>query len=241
MTFEDKKDAVIEIEGKTVEDALEKALQELNVTEDQISYEIVEKPSKGLFGFGSKSAKIKVSLLVKEPIEKAADFLKEIFATLKLDVSFEIAKKDVPYEEDYRPQTQDGDNKKDYSKYNREKSHYVINLKGSNMGVLIGKHGQTLEALNYLTSIVANSDSGERIRIVLDIEGYRARREETLRKLALRLADKVKYKTGKIVLEPMNPQERKIIHTALQNDNRIITYSEGEEPFRKVVIALNED
>ncbi|MDL2280510.1 protein jag, partial [Selenomonadales bacterium OttesenSCG-928-I06] len=216
MTFDsDKKNDFIEATGKTVEEALSKALQELNVTEDRINYEILEKPSKGILGFGSKVAKIRVTLLVKDPIDKATDFLKEIFETLKIDVSFDVVKKEVAYEEDYKNLSRDDDNKKDNSKYNKERSHYVINLKGNNIGMMIGKHGQTLDALNYLTSIVANNESDERIRVVLDIEGYRSRREDTLRKLALRLADKVKNRMGKVVLEPMNPQERKIIHTAL--------------------------
>jgi spoIIIJ-associated protein len=104
--------------------------------------------------------------------------------------------------------------------------------------MLIGKHGQTLDALQYLTNIVANKDSSRRIKVVLDVENYRKRREETLTRLALRLADRVKHRREKVVLEPMNPQERKVIHMTLQNDGRIITYSEGEEPFRRVVIAL---
>jgi spoIIIJ-associated protein len=116
--------------------------------------------------------------------------------------------------------------------------HVVINLRGEDLGILIGKHGQTLDALQYLTNLAANRDADERSRIVIDVEDYRKRRAETLSRLAMRLADKVKRRGERVVLEPMSPQERKIIHMALQSDNRIMTYSEGDEPYRKVVIAL---
>lgn len=109
------------------------------------------------------------------------------------------------------------------------------------MGILIGKHGQTLDALQYLTNLVANKNSSERIRIIIDVEDYRERRIETLSRLAVRLADKVKRNGERVVLEPMNPHERKIIHMALQNDRHITTLSEGEEPYRKVVIELKNN
>ena len=108
------------------------------------------------------------------------------------------------------------------------------------MGILIGKHGQTLDSLQYLTNLVANKNSENRVHIVIDVENYRERRSETLTRLAKRLADKVKKSGERVVLEPMNPHERKIIHTALQNDSRITTLSEGSEPYRKVVIELKK-
>jgi spoIIIJ-associated protein len=113
-----------------------------------------------------------------------------------------------------------------------------FNIRGNDLGILIGKHGQTLDALQYLTNLTANRDIDGKVRIVLDVEDYRQRRTDTLNRLAARLADSVKRRGEKVVLEPMSPNERKIIHMALQDDQRIITYSEGEEPYRKIVIAL---
>ena len=120
-----------------------------------------------------------------------------------------------------------------------EKEEVVLfDLKGNDLGILIGRHGQTLDALQYLTNLAANKNAGEgRKRIVLDVEEYRKRREETLVRLAHRLANKVKRRNQRIVLEPMSRHERKIIHMALQDDPQIATYSEGEEPYRKIVIA----
>lgn len=203
----------VEKTGKTIEDALQAALAELNVPEDRVTYEILEMPSKGFLGLiGTKPAKIRVTVKKLPPVEVAINFLEELFSAMQLNVS--LQKRD----------TAEG---------------YVFDLQGENLGVLIGKHGQTLDALQYLTNLAANQDlSQEKIRITLDVENYRERREETLCRLAKRLADKVKRGSDKIVLEPMNRHERKIIHTALQDDYRVITYSDGEEPFRKVVIAL---
>ena len=123
---------------------------------------------------------------------------------------------------------------------NKADSTVTLKLHGPDMGILIGKHGQTLDALQYLTNLVANKNSSERIRIIIDVEDYRERRIETLSRLAVRLADKVKRNGERVVLEPMNPHERKIIHMALQNDRRITTLSEGEEPYRKVVLELKK-
>ena len=124
--------------------------------------------------------------------------------------------------------------------YEQETGSLNVNMEGEDMGILIGKHGQTLDSLQYLTNLVANKNTENRVHIVIDVENYRDRRAETLTRLAKRLADKVKKSGERIVLEPMNPHERKIIHTALQNDNKITTLSEGSEPFRKVVIELKK-
>lgn len=203
----------VEKTGKTIEDALQAALAELDVPEDRITYEILEMPSKGFLGLiGTKPAKIRVTVKKLPPIEVAIKFLEDLFSAMQLNVSLQ------------RHDTADG---------------YAFDLQDENLGVLIGKHGQTLDALQYLTNLAANQDlSQDKVRITLDVENYRKRREETLCRLAKRLADKVKRGSDKIVLEPMNRHERKIIHTALQDDYRVITYSDGEEPFRKVVIAL---
>jgi spoIIIJ-associated protein len=117
-----------------------------------------------------------------------------------------------------------------------------MNLVGEDLGILIGKHGQTLDALQYLTNLAANRGlSDNRIHVIVDVENYRSRREDTLRRLALRLADKVKHTGEKIMLEPMNRHERKIIHMALQDSHRVSTYSSGEEPYRKVIIELKHN
>ncbi|MBP2642341.1 MAG: hypothetical protein H6Q67_228 [Firmicutes bacterium] len=220
---------VIEVSGKTIEDALSAGLAELFVSRDDVEYEVLEEPSKGLFGFlGGKPAKLRITVKEKpfldevtekvqaamvDPVTAATTFLHSVFSAMKIDVSMENCKKN---------------------------DHVVINLRGDNLGVLIGKHGQTLDALQYLTNLAAHRDSEERLKIVIDVEDYRKRREETLIRLAKRLADKVKSQGDKVVLEPMSPQERKIIHMALQNEYRVTTYSEGEEPYRKVVIALKK-
>lgn len=207
---------VIEKEGNTVEEALKLALSELCVDEDQVVYEIIEETStKGIFGFFSKkSVKIKVSIKKQDTVNLAKDFLDGIFKKMSMDVLIE--------------------------KFSDNDKNITLNLQGANLGLLIGKHGQTLDALQYLTNLVANKDQGEWSKFTLDIENYRKRREETLKKLAFRLADKAKRKDERIVLEPMNSNERKIIHTALQDDKRIVTYSEGEEPHRHIVIMLKK-
>ena len=202
---------VLEKTGKTVEDAYRAALAELNVPEDRVTCEVLEEPSKGFLGLiGTKPAKVKVTVKELTPLEKATKFLEEIFTAMQLEVRLER------------------EDKEDCS---------VYNLIGENLGILIGKHGQTLDALQYLANLAANRGlSEEKVRIVIDVENYRSRREETLRRLALRLADKARHTGEKIMLEPMNRHERKIIHMALQDNHRVMTYSAGEEPFRKVVI-----
>jgi len=207
--------AVVEKTGKTIEEALNSALAELKLTIDRVDYEVMVEPTKGFFGLGAKLAKIKVTVKKLTPIEVALEFLHKIFASMKLPVEIQQTEKE---------------------------DHYIFNLKGNDLGILIGKHGQTLDALQYLTNLSANRElSEEKIRIIIDVEDYRKRREETLCRLAMRLADKVRRSGEKIVLEPMNRHERKIIHTALQDNHRIMTYSDGEEPYRKVVIAVKNN
>ena len=207
--------AVVEKTGKTIEEALNSALTELKLTIDRVDYEVMVEPTKGFFGLGAKLAKVKVTVKKLTPVEVALEFLHKIFASMKLPVEIQQTEKE---------------------------DHYIFNLKGNDLGILIGKHGQTLDALQYLTNLAANRElSEEKIRIIIDVEDYRKRREETLCRLAMRLADKVRRSGEKIVLEPMNRHERKIIHTALQDNHRIMTYSDGEEPYRKVVIAVRNN
>jgi len=202
----------MEMTGKTIEEAVALALSELGVSEDRIDYEVLEAPSRGFLGFiGSKLAKVRVTVKPIDPMEVAKDFLDEIFSLMKLEVQIEkVSQQDCT----------------------------VFNIRGNDLGILIGKHGQTLDALQYLTNLTANRDADSKVRIILDVEDYRQRRTEALNRLANRLADNVRRRGEKVVLEPMSSNERKIIHMALQNDQRVVTYSEGEEPYRKVVIAL---
>ena len=201
----------MQFSGKTVEDAVNSALKETGVSSaDELEIEVIEKGSKGFLGFGQKDAVIKAS--VKFNPEKAArEFLREMFVAMGIIVNIETSLKE---------------------------KQLMINLSGSDMGMLIGKRGQTLDAIQYLVNLVVNNGNAPYISITLDTENYRQRRKETLEALAHNLARKVKQTGKKIVLEPMNPYERRIIHAALQNNRYVTTYSEGEEPFRNVVIAL---
>ena len=196
--------------GKTVDEAVKLALDELKVSMEKVEVEVIEEASRGLFGLiGTKQARVKV--IVKDtPEEDAIFFLKDVLKTMGLEASFESKLK--------------GDT-------------LTIEVLGKDMGVLIGRRGQTLDAIQYLISLVVNKDRENYLRVVLDTEDYRRKREQTLIRLANKLAYKV-HKTGKsVVLEPMNPYERRIIHSALQNHPNIITKSQGEEPFRRVVIT----
>ena len=242
----------IEMTGKTVDEALEAALAELHTTRENVDVEILEEAKDALFGlFGGRKARIKVTVKTaqeaeineekvaesskktekvvaegetKQPktvvnndeaIKMAKEFLLKIFAAMNIKV---VMEKFV----------------------SKEDGSITFKLHGADMGILIGKHGQTLDSLQYLTNLVANKNSTERIRIMIDIEDYRERRAHTLTRLALRLAEKVKRSGDRVVLEPMNPHERKIIHMALQNDNRVNTLSEGEDPYRRVAIELKK-
>lgn len=201
---------VIERTGKTVDDAVGLALQDLGASRDEVDIEVLEEPSKGIFGLiGVKPARIKVSLK-DGPSQKAGSLLKSIFKTMQLNVSMDVREKE---------------------------QGLFINLEGPELGILIGRRGETLDALQYLVNLSVNKNQEVRKKIIIDIEGYRNRREETLQKLALKLADKAKQRGRNVVLEPMSSQERRIIHTALQGREDIYTFSEGEEPYRKIVIS----
>lgn len=202
----------VEKTAKTVDEAIDLALEELNITKDNAKIEIIEQPSKGFLGLiGSKMAKVKVTVEEREK-EKAYKFLRDILNAM--DVKAEIKIKCV-------------------------ERRLFIDLIGPRMGIIIGRRGQTLDALQYLVSLAVNKNKGreEYYKIILDTENYRKKREETLIRLAKRLADRVLRSNRRIELEPMNPYERRIIHSALQDYPGVITYSEGEEPNRKVVIA----
>lgn len=256
----------VEKNGKSVEEAVAEALKELNITAEQADVVVLEEARKGIFGFGRKDARVRVAIkeaavvtktvvyeqqetivavteqeepqieeaaaaeeqeeapAVREPkkfvvndeaVAKAKEFLQKIFGAMKIDVAMEKF-------------------------INKNDGSVTFKLHGSDMGILIGKHGQTLDSLQYLTNLVANKNSAERVRVIIDVEDYRDRRVETLTRLASRLAEKVKRTGERVALEPMNPHERKIIHMALQGDRRVTTLSEGDEPHRHVVIELKK-
>ena len=205
-----------EFTGKTVADALTNATVSLGVTSDQIKYEVVEEGSSGFLGIGSKDAIIKVVISVDEDPKQVAEvFLKDVFEAMQLEVNISMD-------------------------YKEEDKTLSIDLAGPEMGVLIGKRGQTLDSLQYLTNLAVNRSSENYTRVKIDTEDYRRRRKETLENLAKNMASKVKRTKKAVTLEAMNPYERRIIHSALQNDNSVTTHSEGEEPYRYVVITLKK-
>lgn len=200
--------------AKTVSDAVTAACQQFLVTSDKLEYEVLEEGSTGFLGFNAKPAVIqaRVKLTVED---KAVGFLNEVFAAMNLNVVIEAV-------------------------YNELDKQLDINLNGDEMGILIGKRGQTLDSLQYLVSLVVNKEVEEYIRVKVDTENYRKRRRETLENLAKNIAYKVKRSRRPVALEPMNPYERRIIHAALQNDKYVTTHSEGEEPYRHVVVTLKK-
>lgn len=298
--------AFVEKTGKNIDEAIAEALKELNITADQADIEVLDEGRKGIFGFGRKDAKVRVTVkeatvaeesapaekTVSEAAEAAVQAVKEA-ANIAVDTA---VKKAEAVKADASAAVEDLSQKAAEAKDNavdsaistleslkserpaREARKYVVNdeaiiaakeflqrvftamkievamekfinkndgsvtfkLHGQDMGILIGKHGQTLDSLQYLTNLVANKTSNERVRVIIDVEDYRDRRIETLTRLANRLADKVKRTGERVALEPMNPHERKIIHMALQGDRRVTTLSEGDDPYRHVVIELKK-
>ena len=204
----------INVSAKTVDDAITEACQKFSVTSDKLEYEVVEEGSSGFLGIGSKDAVIKAR--VKSSVQdKAKDFLRDVFEAMNLTVVVDV-------------------------KYDELEKTMDIDLSGDEMGVLIGKRGQTLDSLQYLVSLVVNKDVEDYIRVKVDTENYRKRRKDTLENLAKNIAFKVKRTKRPVSLEPMNPYERRIINSALQNDKYVTTHSEGEEPFRRVVVTLKK-
>jgi len=205
----------IKISAKNLDEAITQALIRLEITSDQLEYEVIDKGSSGILGIGSRPAVIQAKR--KFSLEGTAkDFLQEVLKTMGMEVEIGVI-------------------------YDPVEKAMDIDLKGDDMGILIGKRGQTLDSLQYLTSLVVNKYSEEYVRVKLDIENYRERRKETLETLAKNISYKVKRTKRAVALEPMNPYERRVIHSALQGDRYVLTRSEGEEPFRHVVISLKRD
>lgn len=204
----------IEKKGRSVDEAIKAALDELGCEIDDVDIEVVEGPSKGLLGIvGKKPAVVRVCLREK-PEEEACKELENILAKMKID--YQIAT--VEFDSD----------------------KIRINIIGKDVGLLIGRRGETLDALQFILGLIVNRRREQKIRVILDVENYRKKREESLEALALKLSDKVKRTKKNVIMRPMNPQERRIVHTALQRDPQIITFSMGDEPNRKVVISLKK-
>lgn len=215
--------------AKTVDDAVMEALIELRMTTDEVEIEVLEKGSKGFLGIGAKDAKVRVTVkkdIIEEyeqdlsisstkttsvdPAIIGEEFLSEVLEKMGIDATIDVS-------------TKNGQVKMDIS--------------GDKMGLIIGKRGEHLDALQYLVNLVVNRYTKEYTRVILDTENYRQRREDTLSRLAFRLAKKASQTKQRVTLEPMNPYDRRIIHSALQNSRTVKTYSEGKEPYRKVVIS----
>lgn len=203
-----------EFTAKTVDEALTNAMLDIGTTADNLEYEVIEKETSGFLGMFSKPARIKVRLKVS--VENSArNFLEQVLNAMEINASVDIV-------------------------FDEENEMLEINLEGEDMGVLIGKRGQTLDSLQYLVSLVINKNTEKYIKVKLDTENYRERRKETLENLARNIASKVRRTRRSVTLEPMNPYERRIIHSALQNNKYVETYSEGEDPYRKVVIGYKK-
>ncbi len=204
---------VVKKAAKTVQEAIDLALADLRLSEDDVIVEILEEGSKGLFGIGAKDAVVKVTANA-DPEARAKDFLEDVFVCMGMKVTIET-----------------------------ERADRILNitLSGNDMGLIIGKHGDTLNALEHLTSLAVNRGDGDYVKVILDTEGYREKRRVTLVRLAEKLARSVVTSKRKITLEPMSANERRIIHSTLQSNPDVDTFSIGEEPHRKVVIALKKN
>ncbi len=221
--------------GKTVEDAVNKGLSQLGVSQDRVTVNILSQPSKGFLGLiGVREAKVELTLLTEvspdpvvgtmkptststshvvedDPYAAAVSFILDVGKSMGLEVRVDV-------------------------QHTRDAT--TLHIFGPDLGLMIGRRGQTLDSLQYLANIVANRVSSSYIRIILDAENFRERRKKTLEELADRLAGRVIRSRKEVVLEPMSPQERKVIHAKLQDHKLVKTYSKGEEPNRRVVISL---
>lgn len=196
--------------AKTIDEAIEKALKELNVPRSKVAVRVLEEPSRGLFGLiGSREAKVEVEYRF-DPIEEAREFLAEVLRNMNVRARIDVQPRD---------------------------EHVLFDIVGDNLGIIIGRRGQTLDALQYLANIVGNRQKEKRVRILLDAENYRSRRKETLEHLAERVARKAVQTGRNVRLEPMSAADRKVIHSFLQHRSDVVTFSEGEEPYRYVMVA----
>ncbi len=203
----------VTIERSTVEEAIAAALEELKAENNEVEIEVIKEPSKGFFGLGSKDAKVKVTI-TKGPEERANKFLKILLKKMNIEADYEVNYSDNILKLD------------------------ITKIGEDDKGIIIGKRGKNLDEIQFLLNLMVNKGRQNYVRVIFNVEDYRVKREDTLKRLALKMADKCRYYKHKVRLEPMNPYERRIIHSTLQDEKDIITYSEGDEPYRKVVIDL---
>ncbi len=255
--------STIETTGKTIEDAVRSGLVRLGRMKEEVDIEVLEEPKSGFFGFGSKPAKVRITekegvpsvpTLESQPAETepAAAPSAEPVADAAKEVSPQVETAEAETDDDFTAEEAAAKAKAFLQEVLKnmgidvviekmiKSDKVLLHLHGKNLGILIGKHGQTLDALQYLTNLTTNQGETTRHFIMLDVENYRHRREETLKQLAIRLANRVKKNGDRVVLEPMNGYERKIIHMTLQDDPQVRTESEGQDPYRHVVIYYQE-
>lgn len=205
---------IIEKSAKTIDDAVNAALNELGVTKDEVEIEVINEGKRGILGIGSEEAKVRVKM-EETPLNKAEKYVKSVMDSFGIDVDIKAS-------------------------YEDETVNIEILGDSEEVGKVIGRRGDTLDALQYLTSLVVNKGEENYIRVTIDTENYRGKREETLIKLAKRMAGVVARTRKSITLEPMNPNERRIIHSALQEYRNVTTYSTGKDPNRSVVITTKK-
>lgn len=202
----------VTVTGKTIENAISLALEQLNAARDQVTVTVLEEPTKGFFGFGARQAKLEVEVQI-DPVGEARRFLEEVLLSMGLNVEIVI---------------------------NKTKDYVYFDVIGENLGIIIGRRGQTLDSLQFLVNTVGNRYSDSYLRIIIDAENYRQKRRQTLEELASRLAKKAIKSGQPIKLEPMPSHERKVIHSSLQNRKDVVTYSEGNDPQRYIVISVKK-
>lgn len=262
--------STIETTGKTIEDAVRSGLVRLGRMKDEVDIEVLEEPKSGFFGFGSKPAKVRITEKEGVPVvpamENQPEEAEKTVAPEAAEPAVRVEAESLSQEDTVPavPETAEAAEEAFTAEEAAAKAKaflqevlknmgidvviekmiksdkVLLHLHGKNLGILIGKHGQTLDALQYLTNLTTNQGETTRHFIMLDVENYRHRREETLKQLAIRLANRVKKSGDRVVLEPMNGYERKIIHVTLQNDPQVRTESEGQDPYRHVVIYSQE-
>ena len=255
-----------EFSAKNVDDAITEACETLMVTSDRLDYEVISNGSSGFLGIAAKPAVIKAKIKEDKPevekVEKAEKVevkkeskpekkavekkseAKEVKETKEVKENAVpvngdevVAKADAFLNEVFAVMNMEVEVN---SKFRAEDNILDVELAGAEMGVLIGKRGQTLDSLQYLISLVVNRDTADYVHVKVDTENYRERRKATLENLAKNIAYKVRKTRQSVALEPMNPYERRIIHSALQNDKYVTTHSEGDEPFRRIVVTLKK-
>ncbi len=236
--------AKIEAKGKNLDEAKKAAAAELGVDVDDILYEVIENATSGFFGINAKPCIIS-AWLEEEEILSVTEKAKPAQAEKKREKKEEkrtiaCSEKDAEKAEEFLNKILSLMNVEASLNVSKEEDTLNIEVSGENMGAVIGRRGETLDALQYLTSIVVNKDKNDYTKISLDAENYRKKRADALEKLANKVADKVVRNRRNFTLEPMNPFERRVIHSTLQSNSLVTTYSIGEEPNRRVVVSLSK-